>query len=102
MLDFADLAKEYGLGVAILMLFAPWIYRVDSRSRKNRHSLENVHLQCHIPRGAVAELRQEVEELERVDHDLETRFAVVESELREIKTDVKQVLMHLTLKGIDK
>ena len=100
--DIIEIAKDYGISVALSIVLFPWIYSVDKRSRKNTEKVKNVHLECHIPRGAVSELKTEVDDLKAVDHDLETRFAVVEESLKEIKGDVKQVLMHLTLKGIDK
>ena len=99
--DIIELAKDYGIGAALAAIIFPWLYSVDRRSRKTKHDIESVHLKCHIPMGAVEEMKQEIVELEKVDHDLETRFAVMESELKEIKSDVKAVLMHLTLKGID-
>jgi hypothetical protein len=80
----------------------PWVYTIDKRSKKTAKSVKNVHNYCHIPQGVVEEMKVEIDDLQKVDHDLETRFAVVEESLKEIKGDVKQVLMHLTLKGIDK
>ena len=99
--EILELAKDYGLGAALAAVMFPWLYSVDRRSRKNRHDVKHVHLTCHIPQGAVKELKEEVDELKRVDTGLEKELAVMKSELSEIKTDVKQVLMHLTLKGID-
>lgn len=43
-----------------------------------------------------------MDELKDGEHSLETRFAVMESSLAEIKADVKSVLNHLVIKGIDK
>lgn len=102
MVEFMDLAKEYGLWAAVSVMLFPWVYTVDKRSRKTKNDLDNVHVSCHIPVGAINELKTEVDELKDGEHSLETRFAVMESSLAEIKADVKSVLNHLVIKGIDK
>ena len=105
MFDIIEIGKEYGLTGIIGALFGSYALRNWS-NRKDIKDLQKamgeVHDNCHIPLGAFKELKEEVDELKAVDHKLEKELAVMKSELKEIKTDVKQILMHFTLKGMDK
>lgn len=92
-MDFFDLAKEYGVivAIAIFLHIPPYMYlwknrkMIDSIPEINE-KLSNIHLQCHIPRGVLETVKSEIAELKEKDV--------------EIDGDIRKVLEHL--KGNDK
>lgn len=104
MVEFVDIAKEYGIGVALSLILFPWVYSIDRRSRKTEGDIKNVHGECHIPIGALKEIQVDVSTLKKDNHTLDNRFVAVETSLsrfERIETKLDEVLMHLTKKGMD-
>ena len=109
--EIVELAKDYGIGIAISVVLFPWVYTVDKRSRKNKENLKHVHLECHIPQGAVKDLKEEVDviksdvsDLKKEDHAMSTAIAEVKVELKDIKagiSEIKDIMQHFTIKGME-
>lgn len=104
MIDLMDLAKEHGLWAAVSITLFPWVWSLDKQLRKTKGELDNVHGECHIPIGALHEIKDDVSELKRDNHTLDNRFVAIETSFarfERIETKLDEVLMHLTKKGID-
>jgi len=100
-MDIVAIIREYGLAGVAVVLHIP-LYTLLWGKKKEidsipdiKEAVDNVHLECHIPRGAVKSLESEIAELKRTDTKLEERFTEkfksLEDAISEMRGDVKAI-----------
>lgn len=104
-MDFVALLKEYGPWTTISFALTFWVWGVDKRSRRNEQSLDTVHSGCQFPQGTIEEMKTEIDELKDTDSTMQNDITEIKTEMREIKdgiAEIKQILQHFTIKGMEK
>ena len=122
MFDILLIVEKYGLsvGTLILMLFllwaiTRWINRLDTRIREHSMILEklggevsDVHLGCHIPRGSIKALQEDIVALQLKDKEIDgdIKTLVISSNqtneyIKEMKESLTLIVNTFVLKGID-
>lgn len=123
MFDFLMIVKEWGPSVGLLILMiiiiipvVKWINKIDNRVKDHSHimeeiqdDVENIHIRCHVPEGAVKKLEDRVSGLElqnaRLDGELnkiDEHLKTLDNSVKEVKTGINSIINHFAIKGMGK
>jgi cell division protein ZapA (FtsZ GTPase activity inhibitor) len=116
---FIWLLETYGIAAVMLLILSVWMFQLRKyvkQLKKNVHdridekaeeiddlqvTVSRFHDNCHIPRGMMNEVKQEIKELKEKDHQIETDLVGIRVTVNSSNVMITQLHDHFLQKGLD-